>query len=138
MPSTPTNVEYCFVTYLQTQLTSLLGSSPNVYAVMLPENCISATNPTAITYRSIVNVPLYQLSGQNPLMRLELQLDCDGYTMADSVLLALGIDKALSGGSGDGGTIKQIIKMPSQVDGFKEASRSFCRSLEYSVWYVAS
>jgi len=113
-----------------------------MFPVQLPPNHINATRPKALTYRSVLSEPLYVLEGQDPLTCWELQIDCHGFTMADAISLARAVDGVLRGGwSGtlpdpDATVVQGIFRLPGSVDGFNDASRSYVRSLEYSVRYV--
>lgn len=134
---TPTNIEYVFTQYLQTLLNGIL-SGINVFEVILPKDYISASNPKAVVYHSILNEPIYTLNGQNKLTVWEVQVDCHGFTMQDAITLANTVDSVLSGGLGDSLTMQSIFKLPSQVDGYSDTNRTFIRSLEYQIHYVQS
>ena len=135
-------IEAGLVTLIQSGLSAQGIAVPGGYAVQLPENLISATQPQAWTYRSITSVPLHVLEGQDPLTHWEVQLDCCGLTMAHAITLARGIDNVLRGSwSGtlddpDATVVQAILRLPSFVDGFNDANRTFVRSLEYQVIYV--
>lgn len=112
------------------------------FPVQLPKDWISASRPKAITYRSILSTALYTLDGQDPLTNWEVQIDCHGATAKDAQALARAVDGVLRGGwSGtmdddDSTVVQSILRLPSFVDGYNDASRTFVRSLEYSVRYV--
>jgi hypothetical protein len=111
------------------------------FAVQLPKDLICATNTMAWTYRSIVSEPLYVLEGQDALTTWQVQIDAHGYTMADAIRLSRAIDGVLRGSwsgalpDGDATRVNGIFRLPTMVDGFSDANRSYVRSTEYEVHY---
>src|SRR5207248_2519193 len=101
----------------------------------------SKANPWSWTYRSIISTPLYVLEGQSGLTSWEVQLDCHGFAMSHATSLARAIDGVLRGSYAgvltdtDATRVTGIFRLPSCVDGFSDASRSYVRSLEYRVHY---
>ena len=62
--------------------------------------------------------------------------------MADAITLARGIDNILRGSwtgtlpDSDATVVQGIFRLPSFVDGFSDANRSYVRTLEYLVKYI--
>ena len=135
-------IEAGFVQLVQSGLAAAGVKVPGGFAIELPENLITATVPQAWTYRSIINVPLYFINGQDPLSMWEVQVDCCGFTMANSITLARSIDGVLRGiwagtlPDSDHTVVQGIFRLPSMVDGFNDTNRSFVRSLEYQINYI--
>ena len=135
-------VEAGIVVLIDTGISAL--SIPGGFAVQLPKNQISVTEPMAWTYRSIVSEEFYTLEGQDAYTEWEIQIDCHGYTMANSITLARAIQEVLRGGwSGvlsdpDHTRVFGIQQEPPSIDGFSDINRSYVRSLEYKIQYAQS
>jgi hypothetical protein len=115
--------------------------APGGFAVKLPENYISATNPMAWTYRSILAEPSYLLAGQDGLTGWHVQIDCHGNSMSDAIHLARTIDGVLRGSwSGvlpdpDATVVQGIFRQGPAIDGYSDTAHSYVRTLEYLVNY---
>jgi hypothetical protein len=127
-------------------LSGLLATQyPNMapgFLVQTPPNFLSSANPVAWAYRSIISRPLFILEGQDALTATTLQVDALSISAKGSQTLANAICSALSGvWSGtfsDGTVVKGIFRLPAQIDGYIDESRSYVRSLEFTVQFYAS
>ena len=134
-------VEEGLCNLIKTGITSQYPGISGGYPSQLPPNFISSSNPWSWTYRSILSEPMYVLEGQDALTAWEVQLDCHGYAMSHAMSLARAIDGVLRGGwhgtmtDPDATVVTGIFRLPSFVDGFSDANRSYVRSLEYRVHY---
>jgi hypothetical protein len=134
-------VEQGFVNLINTALATSLPNVTGGFAVQLHENYISKANPMSWVYRSIINTPIYVLEGQDPLFSWEVQIDCIGYSMNHAIKVANAINDCLSGSwhgvmtDPDNTRVTIIERLPSMVDGFQDANRTYVRSLEYAIHY---
>jgi hypothetical protein len=134
-------VEEGLCNLIKTGIASAYPSLTGGFPSQLPPNFISSANPWSWTWRSIISEPLYLLAGQDSLTSWEVQLDCHGFTMNHAQGLARAIDGVLRGSwagvltDADSTRVTGIFRLPSFVDGFSDANRSYVRSLEYKVIY---
>ena len=134
-------IEQGLVTLITSGVASTLPNMTGGFAVVLPENFVSKSNPWSWTYRSIISEPIYVLNGQDGLTAWQIQIDCHGFTMSNALSVARTIDSVLRGGySGtlpdpDNTVVTGIFRMPSFVDGYNDISRTYIRSLEYTIHY---
>jgi hypothetical protein len=138
------SIEQGLVSLIQSGIGSL---APGGYAATVPEtNQVTAANPKAWTYRTIISMPTYVLEGEDLLTELELQIDCHGYTMDDAILLAKAIKSALRAAAPTGGSplvlsdpdntvVQGIFRRAPHLDGYSDANRTYVRTLEYLVTY---
>jgi hypothetical protein len=138
-------IEQGFCQLVLSGISGQFSPDPQMFAVQLPQNWITSTNPKGITYRTIASDPgSYVLEGQDPLTVWHVQVDCWGETMTHAILLARSVDSVLRGGfagtlTDPDNTIVQMIKrLPGMTDGFSSEARNYCRSLEYEVTYLDS
>lgn len=91
------------------------------------------------SYTFVSDVPLYTLTGKDPLTMRRLQIDCYGNAAAEAITLAYAIDKVLSGYKGTlpdpDSTVVQGCFRSNLIDFVDGDSRTFRRLLEYSVWF---
>lgn len=134
------SVENGLVQYIQAGL-GAPSIAPGGWAVMLPENQISAAMPMAWVYHSLTEEPNYVLEGEDSLSEWSVAIDCHGYTMAYAIQLALAIKRTLSGGfrgnfaDPDSTYVQGIFRRSPRGDGFSDFTRSYVRSLEYCIHY---
>lgn len=134
-------IEQGLVQLIQTGITSLSPAVQGGYAVQLPKDTISATNPWAWTYRFLEADPSYHLTGQDGLTGAMIRIDAHGFTAVNMILLARAIDSVLRGGySGvltdpDSTVVLGIFRQNHFVDGYDDTNRSFCRTMDYLVNY---
>jgi len=122
---------------------SAVPSGVQGFAVEFPKDLISPSNPKAWLWRGITSNPLYSLNGQNAWTVTTIRIDCHGITMKDAMSLAKTIRDTLSGWRGtmtdaDSTVVQAILMTPLLVDGFDDANRSFVRTIEVDIQYLAS
>ena len=115
---------------------------PGGFFVELPKDLVSPKTPQAWAYRGIVDAPGYVLAGDSGFMEWQVQIDCHGNAAADAIALARAIKSVLRGGftgnlpDPEETFVYGIFRLSPAVDGFSDASRTYVRSLEYSVQYL--
>lgn len=136
-------IEKGFVLLIENGIASAFTPSPpGGFNVQLPGDFVTASNPKAWAYKSILAEPTYVLEGQDAFTDWEVQVDCHGYTPVDSIALARAIDGVLRGGwSGklpdtDQTVVFGIFRSSELIDGFNVASRTYVRTLEYRIQYA--
>jgi hypothetical protein len=111
------------------------------FAVMLPENQLTASAPMAWSYRSITSTPTYTLGGQGSFYTWTVQLDAHGTTMKYAIQLSDAIIGALRGSwsgvmeDSDSTKVAGIFQKSTYTDGFKDENKSFVRSTDWCVQY---
>lgn len=124
-----------------------LAGSPPVAAVAggfpdeLPKDVVSSAVPMAWCYRTIILDPEYVINGQTGWMDWEVQIDCHGFAAADALRLKQAVQRILRGGytgvlpDADRTFVFQLIQNGPALSGFSDASRTWVRSLNYTVSY---
>jgi hypothetical protein len=129
---------------LQIYITTGLANAaiPPGFSDVLPKNQITVATPQAWLWKTILSEAEYVLEGGGAgYTTWTVQIDCHGFTAANSMSLARAIETVLRGSfqgtfaDSDSTKVSGIFRKPLFLGGFDDDNRSFVRSLEYEIVY---